>query len=390
MCGTNFEKLIVLIECSERICMRVILTVFIVPCLFGQTASADESGPVSTAARTVEAKSIADEPLDTVPADTVPGDTVPGDTVPADTVPADTVPADAARITTAEDPPVSAGTRRALLVCGHPGNAEYARIYTEVFRGLRKGLVEHWHFPDDEILVLSGTQDAGLAHGGRHGGPATRERIRAAVDELAQRLSPSDTLWVIVVGHAHFDGRRALFNLSGPDLDMDGFGEWFRGVGCREQVFFITTALSGYAIRSLSRNGRVILTATEADQAVNETIYPIMLALTLSEPPALDELDQDRDGRLTLLDLHVTVSRRVLEAYAQSGNIPTEHAQLDDNGDGRGTEVQWDYLDQSLGGRLARGPRPRIPAGADGAWAATIQFNLTHPPVSPDAAPDDR
>jgi hypothetical protein len=280
--------------------------------------------------------------------------------------------------------------RRALLLCGHPGNAEYRRIYTEVVRDLRRGLIEHWNFPADEIVVLSGTQDESLAHGGPHAGPATHERIRMAIDELAARLAPQDTFWVFVVGHAHFDGRRTFFNLPGPDLDTDEFGKWFQAVACREQVFFVTTALSGYAIRSLSRKGRVIITATEADQEVNETIYPIMLALTLSEPPALHALDQDRDGRLTLLDLHVTVSRRVLETYAQSGNIPTEHAQLDDNGDGRGTEVQWDYLDPSLGGRSGRGPQPRIPAGADGVWAATIQFNLPRPPVAPDASPDDR
>jgi hypothetical protein len=359
------EEVMVLVEYPRRTHVRLHVAVIISLSLIGQTARGEESAPASMTTPTAEATSIADEPLEA-------GHSGPSRTMDD------------------EHQLIPTGMRRALLLCGHPGNAEYRRMYTEVVRDLRRGLIEHWDFPADEIVVLSGTRDEALAHGGQHAGPATRERIRTAIDELAGRLAPQDTFWVFVVGHAHFDGRRTFFNLPGPDLDTDEFGAWFQGVACREQVFFITTALSGYAIRSLSRKGRVIITATEADQEVNETIYPIMLALTLSEPPALHALDQDRDGRLTLLDLHLTVSRRVLETYARSGNIPTEHAQLDDNGDGRGTEVQWDYLDPSLGGRGGRGPQPRIPAGADGAWAATIQFNLTRPPVMPDASPDDR
>lgn len=274
------------------------------------------------------------------------------------------------------------GTRRALILCGHPGNAEYERTYAAVLQGLCKGLAEHAGFPADEILVLSGTKQAGPPSGGRHERPATREGIQTAIDDLAGKLAPEDTLWVSVVGHAHFDGRRALLNLAGPDLDMDEFGKLFQAVACREQVFFITTAVSGYAIRSLSKKGRVVIAATDADQEVNETIYPTLLALMLSEPPSAEEFDQDDDGRLTLLDLYLIVSRKVLQAYADAENIPTEHAQLDDDGDGRGTEVQLDYLDESLGGRARAGVRPRISPGADGALAATIGLNLTRPSVA--------
>jgi hypothetical protein len=271
------------------------------------------------------------------------------------------------------------GTRRALIVCGHPGNAEFEGAYAAVLQGLCKGLTEHAGFPADEILVLSGTKagDTAPSSSGRHGGPATRDGIQTAVKELADKLTPEDTLWVILVGHAHFDGRRALFNLPGPDLDADEFGKLFQAVTCREQVFFITTAVSGYAVRALSKKGRVVIAATEADQEVNETVYPILLASMLSEPPASEKIDQDHDGRPTLLDLYLIVNREILKAYAGAENIPTEHAQLDDNGDGHGTEVQLDYLDEALGGRAGIGFQPRIPPGADGAWAATIGLNLT-------------
>ena len=93
--------------------------------------------------------------------------------------------------TTDQEPRSSpAGTRRALIVCGHPGNAEFERTYAAVLQGLCKGLAERAGFPAGEILVLSGTKagDAALPSGTRHGGPATREGIQTAVKELAGKL----------------------------------------------------------------------------------------------------------------------------------------------------------------------------------------------------------
>ncbi len=73
-------------------------------------------------------------------------------------------------------------------------------------------------------------------------------------------------------------------------------------------------------------------------------------------------------------------ARRVILMYKAEENIPTEHAQLDDNGDGRGTEVQLNYLDPELGGRARLGSRPRLEPSADsvptadGALAATVEI----------------
>ena len=219
-------------------------------------------------------------------------------------------------------------------------------------------------------------------------GPATREAIQAGAEEVRRKLKAEDTLWVIVVGHAHFDGRQAFLNLPGPDIDVEQFGKLFAGVVGREQVFWITTPVSGYAIKYLSQKNRVVITATEADREVNETIYPVVLADVLSSPPPREEFDRDpgtirrmvadgaRDGRITLFDLYLTVSREVLRRYAEEKNIPTEHAQLDDNGDGRGSEVQLDYLEEELGGRAKGDWRPKIKPGADGSLAARIPLGL--------------
>ena len=262
----------------------------------------------------------------------------------------------------------AAGARRTMIIVGHPGDAEHEELYAGVLEELTKALTSRLGFPTEQVLVWRGTKpgETGEASKNLHGvcrGPATWEAIQGGVREVRAKLRPEDTLWVFVIGHAHFDGRRAFFNLPGPDADAEQFGKLFHGIECREQVFFVTTPVSGYAIKFLSQKGRVVITATEADREVNATIFPVLLAEVLSNPPPAKEFDVDGDGRITLLDLYLTVSRRVLLMYAEGKNIPTEHAQLDDNGDGRASEVQLDYLEAELGGRPRAGPPPQIKQG---------------------------
>jgi hypothetical protein len=51
--------------------------------------------------------------------------------------------------------------------------------------------------------------------------------------------------------------------------------------------------------------------------------------------------DLDKDGQTSLLEAFLSASRQVAEFYATAGRIATEHALLDDNGDGLGTPADW-------------------------------------------------
>jgi len=255
-------------------------------------------------------------------------------------------------------------------------------MYAQTVEKLHQALIGRCGFPPKEVWVRFGSKPASedgpaLA---KARGLSTREGIEADVTELRKLLKPEDALWVIVLGHAHYDGRHSLLNLPGPDVREDEFGKLFAGLASREQVFFITTPASGFLIKDLSARGRIVITATEPDWEVNETLFHLSLAEVLSNPPKTEEYDQDKDGRITVLDLYLAVTRLVMMIYQAEENIPTEHAQLDDNGDGRGTELQLDYLEPELGGRAAPrgypGARPQVKASADGALAATVVMRI--------------
>lgn len=248
-------------------------------------------------------------------------------------------------------PEAEAGTRRALILCGLPGDDAHRKAYAKSVEEIAKALTERCGFPASEVWVRFGTAttpgDGPILAASR--GLSDRSGIEADVAALRQRTKPEDTLWVIAIGHGHLDGRRSWFNVPGRDIDDRGFGKLFEGINAKEQVFFITMSASGFFLKPLSTPGRVVITATEADQEVNETLFHHALAEVLATAPA--GTDRDKNGEISLLELYLATVANVMQRYLDDENLPTEHAQLDDNGDGRGSEVQEAYLPEELGGR---------------------------------------
>lgn len=310
--------------------------------------------------------------------------------------PENTPSAEAATATKTAGPSV----RRALLLCGLSGDADHRKQFGETLELMHAALIKNFGFSPEEIRVLWGDEPQDKD------GPAvaaskiaSRESIAEAADSLRTATQASDALWVIVLGHAHYDNKLSWLNIRGPDLSHVEFGKLFSGIACREQVFCITTPVSGFFARSLAAPGRVVITATEADQEVNETLFPHKLAKNLAEPPPLKELDLNEDGRATLFDLYLRTVKDTLEDYAANEFLATEHALLEDNGDGRATEVQLDYLAEDLGGRRRAGKAaPAKPTG-DGELANRILIILpaqaeaptaTSAEPTPDAAPANK
>jgi hypothetical protein len=263
------------------------------------------------------------------------------------------------------DPPK---VRHALILCGHPGDADHAKAFAKTVGKLREGLTKTLGIPEERQRVVFGSEKAKDVPGAT--GPATKEAVAAAVAEVRKALRPEDGLWVVCLGHGHHDGRRAWWNMPGPDLSAAEFGQLFAGVNCREQVFVMTFSLSGYFVAPLSRRDRVVIAATEADAETNETTFPTVFAQVLAAGLKPGEQDVDKDGRLTLFDLYVVVAKEIVQNYATAEQVATEHQQLDDDGDGVGHEPQTAYLPEDQGGEPP-GKKPKRPQ-RDGLLAARM------------------
>ncbi len=337
-------------------------------------------------------------------------------------------PADEAVTGAPENEPVAASTpsvqkpaqgkRIAVIIQGHPGDADHAKLYHSSMEKIRGGMITHYGFLSEDIHVFSGdgeTSDEDVntppepdtAGDGDAGSlpvaavlseaeqiasagtpeipsatalpaasmakPATRESLTAELLALKTTISADDSLFVIVMGHTHFENNLAWFNLPGPDLQQREFAELFQGFQAKQQIFIITIPCSGYYIRTLSGPGRYVISATEADLETNETLTPHVIADLMSTAPKL-EWDLNTDGKFSLFEFYIALCQGVADRYTDEALLATEHGLLDDNGDGRGTEIQAHYLSEEQGGLPKNRQRRKLSDGRDG--MASSQLSL--------------
>ena len=159
-------------------------------------------------------------------------------------------------------------------------------------------------------------------------------RFKAALE--AEPKEGAGELWLVLIGHGTFDTKESKFNLRGPDLSAGELAEWLKPFKRPVAVVNCASA-SGPFLAKLSAPGRVVVTATRSGQEVNFTRFGGHFADAISSA----EADLDKDGQTSLLEAYLVASSRVAEFYNTEGRLATEHALLDDNGDGLGTPPDW-------------------------------------------------
>jgi hypothetical protein len=170
----------------------------------------------------------------------------------------------------------------------------------------------------------------------RISGRSTREAVDAAVSRIAGLARPGDRVFIVLIGHgAAATPGTPRFNLPGPDMTAAEFDRLLRRFAAQQVVFVNTASASGGFVNALSGPGRTIITATRTDGERNQTRFGEHFAAALTAP----EADQDKDGRTSMLEAFAFTCQQVADSYARDGQLLTEHAVLDDNGDGKGTDT---------------------------------------------------
>lgn len=160
--------------------------------------------------------------------------------------------------------------------------------------------------------------------------------LKSTLDKWAHREQQIGELWVVLIGHGTFDGREAKFNLQGPDISAKQFEGWLKPV--KTPVAFINCASSSAPfMKRLAGPGRVLVTATKSGSEQNFARFGEYLSLAIGNV----KFDLDKDGQTSLFEAFLAASRRTEEFYEIEGRLATEHALLDDNGDGNGVRADW-------------------------------------------------
>ena len=215
----------------------------------------------------------------------------------------------------------------AVIINGPGGEPEYATQFEEWTGQLRAVLTERFGFDSNNVRVLSGKADAGATR-------ATAEEVKRTFTALKSQLDTNNVLFVFLIGHGSFDGKEAKFNLVGPDLSAAEYNALLSSLPTRRIVVFNMASASGEFIKSLTAKGRIIVTATRNGQETNATRFAGFLITALTATDA----DTDQDGHTSVLEAFVYANRLTGDFYKRAGRLATEHALIDDNGDGVGHE----------------------------------------------------
>jgi hypothetical protein len=170
-------------------------------------------------------------------------------------------------------------------------------------------------------------------------------------------MTRDDVFLVLLIGHGTFDGTDAKFNLVGLDLESAEWSALFRTLP--GQVVIVNTSSASFPfLERLSAPRRIVVTATDSPAQRYDTVFPEYFIRALSDPSA----DLDKNERVSIWEAFAAASASVRRHYQQRGQLSTEHALLDDNGDGVGNEVTAPgddgslaartYLDETLPGAL--------------------------------------
>jgi hypothetical protein len=163
---------------------------------------------------------------------------------------------------------------------------------------------------------------------------STAEDVRRTFALLKSELQPGNVLFVFFIGHGSWDGKESKFNLVGPDLPATEYAAMLSALPTRRVVVINMSSASGEFSKSLSAKGRVVITATRNGQETNATHFPGFFIDALNATDA----DTDQDGHVSVLEAFVYANHLTAEFYTRAGRLATEHALLEDNGDGVGHE----------------------------------------------------
>jgi len=215
----------------------------------------------------------------------------------------------------------------AVIITGISGEESYTKKFAEWTNKLRDALTNQLGFAEEKVFVLTEKPEGEERR-------STAEGVRQLFVELKNTLKAENQLFVFFIGHGSFVDKVAKFNLVGPDLAVSDYALMLNALPSKNIVVVNTASASGEFVKPLAGEGRIVITATRSGMEQNATRFPEFFIGALGNP----EADSDKNGRVSVYEAFEYASKMTDNGFKQKGILATEHALLDDNGDGKGHE----------------------------------------------------
>lgn len=217
-----------------------------------------------------------------------------------------------------------------LIVTGIGGEERYRAAFTEWGASLAQAAVEKHGLPRSNVVFLAEQPERAPEW---TSGKATKAEVEKAIGSLASKAGAGDQVFIVLIGHGSYQSGESRFNVSGPNLTAADLAGLLDSLGGARVALVYAGSASGGVIETLSAENRVIVTATKSGMERNASVFGKYFA----EAYAGDGADTDKDGRVSLLEAFTYARLQVEREYREDNRLLTEHAMLDDTGDGSGT-----------------------------------------------------
>lgn len=247
-----------------------------------------------------------------------------------------------------------------LVVAGIGGEARYTQSFYEWSARLADVAIERWGVRPGDVTLLTERPDMDAQ---RIDGRSTKDAIDSALRAIAGDAGPGDQVFITLIGHGSYQGGEGRFSLPGPDITGAELAVMLTQLGDRRVIIANTASASGEFVEPLSGANRIVIAATRSGMERNEARFGGFFVEAFEG----DNADTDKDGAVSLLEAFDYARAEVAKVYERDRKMLTEHAVLDDNGDGKGSvepggEAEDGRLAKATflgkGAALAGGPPP--------------------------------
>ncbi len=226
-----------------------------------------------------------------------------------------------------------------LILSGSGGEEFYQQQFQEWNSRLYTALTQQLSIPKENVTPLAEPLE----------GPSQPEStisldtIYQAFDALSKRVQPEDDLYVYLIGHGSHFKRDTKLHIPSRDLTAGDLADRLDAISARRIVLVVAISSGAGFINSVSGPDRVILSATKGVDEINATEFMEFFIEGLESGSA----DGNRDERITIIEAAHYATQLTNAWFVGEGLIATEHAILDDNGDGLGTRLPIEGLGES-------------------------------------------
>ena len=222
---------------------------------------------------------------------------------------------------------------RALIVTGLGAEPKYQQQFRSLGARLSVALSSRYVIPDANIAWLG---EDSTSNNKFYKGRSTSQNILREIDRIGAATKPNEQVLIILIGHGSGQQEESKFNIPGPDMTVKEMNTALSRFAAQRVAFLNLTTASGDALPIMSLPNRIVITATKSAYERNESQFARFFVEALDKDGAADV---DKDGRVSLLEAYRYAAQETKKSYENDERLLTEHAQLDDDGNGKGSDL---------------------------------------------------